>query len=390
MSAPEDPNDLPRVLGVFPPEDRPAPGPLLLLVGGVHGNEGGGIHAIRRVFDALERLQPRLRGRVVGIVGNRQALAAGERYLDEDLNRLWTDAEVLRLEREGPRTREGGEQAEVLAVLRRFLATGPERAVLMDLHSTSAEGSPFAIMSDSLQNRRVARALGVPLLLGLEERVDGTLLSWFSEEGHVAFCLEGGQSGLDSTVDHHVAAIWVTLVSAGLVPAADVPELEEHRETLATTAWGLPEFCEVLYRFEVPEDAEFRMVPGYTNFHIVTQGVQLATLTRDGEVRDVRCPQDGLLIMPRYQGQGTDGFFLGREIPGWALSLSAWLRRLRLGWALWLLPGVRRDATRSRGLVVDGRIARWRTLEILHLFGYRRYGREGHRLFFLRRPDALS
>ena len=94
--------------------------------------------------------------------------------------------------------------------------------------------------------------------------------------------------------------------------------------------------------------------------------------------------------MPRYQGQGDDGFFLGTEVPTWALRLSATVRTMRFGPLLRAMPGVSKDPDRPRGLIVDRRIARWRTVEILHLFGYRRCAAEGERLYFLRRPDRLA
>jgi hypothetical protein len=92
--------------------------------------------------------------------------------------------------------------------------------------------------------------------------------------------------------------------------------------------------------------------------------------------------------MPRYQALGDDGFFLGREVRPFWLSLSGWLRRARLSWSLRLLPGVRHDRARPGELVVNRSIARWFTFEILHLFGYRWRSREGRLVRFVRRRDA--
>jgi len=390
--------NLPRVLGTYDPPgpstamDGPEGERLLVLVGGLHGNEPAGVRAIRTFFEQLEEHGLSPRGHVLGISGNRAALKQGKRYIDEDLNRLWNE-ETVRIDRPlpGPEaTVEAREQREILEALGDALARRPSRVTLLDLHSTSAEGSPFAIMSDTLQNRSVASALGIPIVLGLEERVQGTLLSWFSEMGHRALCVEGGQNAVPSTVDHHLAVIWITLVSGGFLDEEEVPGFEEHRERLQTTAWGLPDFCEIRFRYEVPDDAGFEMVPGYTNFHLVSRGMHLAYTAEDGVRREVRCPHDGQLIMPRYQGQGDDGFFLGTEVPTWALRLSATVRTMRFVPFLRAMPGVSKDPSRPRGLIVDRRIARWRTVEILHLFGYRRCAAEGEKLYFLRRPDRLT
>jgi succinylglutamate desuccinylase len=381
---------LPRVLGVHP-AGRSTGGTLLLVVGGLHGNEPAGVRAIRRVFAEIERAGLAVRGRVVGLVGNARALAQGERYLSTDLNRLWTEERLalLRGSSEPVRDPETLEQCALLEAFDEHLAGEWERVVLLDLHSTSAGGAPFAIVSDTLQNRPLAFALPVPVLLGLEERIEGTLLSWFADLGHVALCLEGGQNALPSTVDHLVAALWLTLVSTGLLRAEEAPDLATHRARLANSAGNLPPVVELRYRYAIAAGARFEMRPGFQNFQPVRRGEVLAQVDPGTGAREVQSPLDGRLLMPRYQTLGDDGFFLGREVRPLWLALSGWLRRRRLGWLPRFLPGVKRDRARPGELVVDRRIARWFTAEILHLFGYRWRAREGRRVRFVRRRDAV-
>ncbi len=394
----DDLQDLPRVLGVFPEpggdarggDERPGEvGTLLFVVGGIHGNEPSGVRAIRAVLDELRQRALPVRGRFVGLCGNAAALAQGRRFLEHDLNRLWTAARLEELERE-PGTDGAGEtreQRELFQVFRAHLAGDWERIALLDLHSTSAGGAPFSIMSDTLQNRPLAFALPVPVLLGLEERVQGTLLSWFADQGHVALCLEGGQNELPSTVDHHVAAIWIALVSTGLLREEDVPRLPAHRARLASAAQELPRVVAVRYRFGIPEGARFDMKSGFRNFQPVQRGEVLARVDAGEGEQEVPAPLSGRLLMPRYQALGDDGFFVGREVRPFWLVLSGWLRRLRLGWLPRCLPGVRRSPEEPGELVVDRRIARWFMAEILHLFGYRWRARSGSQVVFVRRPD---
>jgi succinylglutamate desuccinylase len=101
----------------------------------------------------------------------------------------------------------------------------------------------------------------------------------------------------------------------------------------------------------------------------------------------VLCPEDGLMLMPRYQGLGADGYFLVRAVsPRW-LQLSAMLRRRRLDRLVPLLPGVRRDATDPDRFLVDPRVARWQVINVFHLLGYRHVrARAGAVLFSRRRP----
>jgi len=384
---PADLLELPRELGVWPREGG-AGDTLLVLVGGLHGNEPAGVRAIRTVLAELERRALVLRGRVVGLVGNRAALAAGKRYLDTDLNRLWSPAAVERARQAGPCEYEAAEQRELLAVLERHLAAGPRNVVLLDLHSTSAGGAPFTLHSDTLRNRPLAFALPVPVLLGLEERVEGTLLAWFTDQGHAAVCLEGGQNDVPSTVDHHVAAIWLTLVSAGLLTPEQLPDLARHRARLANAACNLPAVVELRYRYGIAPGATFEMLPGFQNFQPVRRGEPLARVDAGTGVNEVASPLTGRMLMPRYQALGDDGFFLGREVrPAW-LTLSGLLRRAHLDWIVRTLPGVATVRERPGELSVDRRVARWFTVEILHLFGYRWQAREGRRVRFVRRRDT--
>jgi succinylglutamate desuccinylase len=380
---------LPRVLGVYPARGE-ARGTLLLVVGGVHGNEPAGVRAIRAVFAEIERLGLAVQGRVVGLVGNARALAQGKRFLATDLNRLWTDERMQTLgsTAEPVRDPEALEQLALLEAFQEHLAGAWERVVLLDLHSTSAGGAPFTIISDTLQNRPVAFALPVPVLLGLEERIEGTLLSWFADLGHVALCLEGGQNELFSTVENHVAALWLTLVSLGLLRAEDVPGLAALRARLENSARNLPSVVELRYRYGIAPGAQFEMKPGFQNFQPVRRGEVLARVDPGSGAREVQSPLGGRLLMPRYQALGDDGFFLGREVRPFWLDLSGWLRRAGLSWVPRLLPGVHRDRSRPAELVVDRRIARWLTVEVLHLFGYRWRSREGRKVRFVRRRDA--
>jgi succinylglutamate desuccinylase len=381
---------LPRVLGVRSGGGR-SRSTLVFLVGGVHGNEPAGVRAIQRVLAKLETHGAELGGRVVGLVGNARALAEGRRYLVSDLNRRWTEEHLatLRASDAPVQDAEALEQCALLEAFEEHLAGGFERVVLLDLHSTSAGGAPFTIISDTLQNRPFAFALPVPVLLGLEERIEGTLLSWFADLGHVAVCLEGGQNELPTTVEHHEAAIWLTLVAAGVLRAEAVPDLAAQRARLANSAAGLPRVVELRYRFAIPPGAVYEMRSGFQNFQPVRSGEELARLDAGAGPRAIQSPLSARILMPRYQAQGDDGFFLGREVRPFWLWLSGVLRRAGLAGCVRALPGVRRDARRAGELLVDRRIARFLTVEILHLFGYRWRAREGPVVRFVRRRDEV-
>jgi len=153
----------------------------------------------------------------------------------------------------------------------------------------------------------------VPLLLGLESVIAGTLIEHMGALGHATVLIEGGQNEAGTTVDHHEAAVWLTLAHAGVVAEADVPDLEGMRARLMRGARGLPSELEIGYCHRLEPDEPFRMLPGYANFDAVVEGQLLARAGPDF-AREVRAPWTGTLLMPRYQGQGLDGFFLGRRV----------------------------------------------------------------------------
>ena len=376
-----------RVLGRH---DQGRPGPCLILVGGLHGNEPEGAQAVQEVLETLEREQRPIAGSVLGLVGNRRALAGGVRYLKRDMNRSWAeglvapDLDVDELEGED------AECAELAQVLDQELRAARGPVVLLDLHSTSAGGAPFALFADTAVNRRLAQALPLPVLLGLEERIRGPLISLFSDLGHAALVVEGGRSGEALTCRHHVASIWLTLVASGAVSSAETPEALPSYELLEQATRDLPRYVEVEYAHAIGTNDRFVMAEGYLNFDSVELGDVVARVASGA----VRFPLSGYLLMPLYQGQGEDGFFLGREITRSWLSLSSWLRGRRdLEQLLPALPGVRSvvdaplGAGRTRALELDPRGVRPIVRTILTLFGYRRRRWSGPRLLVERRPE---
>jgi succinylglutamate desuccinylase len=181
----------------------------------------------------------------------------------------------------------------------------------LDLHSTSAPGVPFAMIPDEPGSRDLALALPLPVILGLLELVDSTLLVYMRRLGHVTLGIEAGQNDDERSVDHHEAALWLALVQTGILAASQVADLPRHRALLEAARGDLPHLMAVEHRHAIRELDAFRMVPGYTNVQRVRAGDILAH-DRQGPVRAAR---DGILMLPLYQAQGDDGFFFGREVP---------------------------------------------------------------------------
>lgn len=363
-----------------------SPGPTLLCVAGLHGNEPAGVLGLRRVFQTLERRGPLPRGELVGLAGNLTALRSGQRFCDTDLNRLWAPRRVTRLKREGPDQKAGVEaleQHELIQEMDKIFARARGPILVIDLHTTSGPGAPFAVLNDTLPNRRFALDFPVTVVLGVAENLGGTLLDYINVLGHVNVGFEAGQHEDPQAIAHAEAAIWVALAASEIIQDT-WPEVPRSRATLAAARGKLPRAVQVRYRHPVDAADRFRMEPGFQNFESVQLG-QLLARDREGEIRSKSA---GRLLMPLYQHLGEDGFFVIREFnPIW-LRISAILRRLRLDSVVRWLPGVRRHPKRPDTLVVDRRLARWHSLDFLHLLGFRKQRAVGHLIFISRRDGA--
>lgn len=346
------------------------PGPTLIILGGIHGNEPAGVIAADRVLRRIQGLSYSLRGEVVFFKGNTRALDRRVRYIDADLNRQWTPANA-RISESGKGvlsdTSEVLERGELLVALREVVSRARGDIYFVDLHTTSAHGKPFATVGDTLRNRRFALKFPLPIVLGLEEQIDGTLLEYINNLGAITMGVEAGQHEAITSVDHHEAVIWNATVATGNFLFGDLAEFSHHR-ALLRRAGGGRRVVEVRHRHAIAPEDDFRMKPGFTNFQPVRRGQVLATDRRG----DITAGETGLIMLPLYQALGNDGFFLGREVKQFWLSLSALLRNLKVGHYVHLLPGVRRDPRNENFLIINTRIARILPLQILHLLGFRR------------------
>ncbi len=367
-------------------------GATLVIVAGLHGNEPAGVLGAMRVIRALrEERSRRLQGRVVFLTGNRAALSVGVRFLDRDLNRAWT-SERLRTLRMGARpglpestAREDREQRELLAELDRIIgAAGPTYA--LDLHTTSGPDGVFTTIGDTLENRDLAQFLPVPLVLGLEELVEGTLHEYLGERGVPSLAFESGQHEEPEAIDRAEAAIWLLLVGLRLLPESAVPEIGKARGQLVPIGEAFPKVLEFRHRHELREGDGFRMRPGFRSFQRLRAGTVVGDDLRGG----VSMPEDGRILMPLYQSQGSDGFFVVREFKVFWLRLSRVLRGLGVGRFVHWLPGIREHPSIPGALDVNKRVARWYALQVLHLLGFRRQLDDGDRLVVLRRGKRAA
>ena len=373
----------PRVIGRL---GDPSAGPTLMVFGAVHGNEPAGYRAMTSLFAGLDESKIQLRGAVIGLVGNRRALAEGVRFVQEDLNRLWLSEAVEKIRGTQPLLAELEEARDLYREIENVLATAAGPVYALDIHTTSGPGPAFVVFDDALQNRELALELEVPRVLGIEEELEGTLIDYLNARGVRTAAFEAGQHDDPASVEQADAAIWVAMRASGVLGRSHEAEVELARQRLAAAARGLPNLFEVKYRHAIKPGSGFEMKPGLKGFQLVLKGEPVASEFG----APVRVPQGGRLLMPLYQAQGEDGYFIIRPVWTPWLALSARLRRLRFERFVHWLPGVRRLDDSGSEIEVNLKVARWLPLDFFHLLGFRRVGTVGPHLFLKRRDEPVE
>lgn len=313
----------PRIIGHYQGQEA---GPLVIAIGGTHGNEPAGVRALERLFELLDE-EPKINpgfvfaGELLALRGNLEALARGQRFLDADLNRSFDPDRIQHLRRQRATPFEQAdatsEENEILALLDAIEIAVDESAAteitLLDLHTTTADGGIFTITADDPASLELGSELYAPVILGMLDGVEGTTLHYFrddrlgAERKLTALTFEAGQHDDPASVDRALAATINLLRALGCVQSADVRTL--HDEVLQQYARELPLTTRLAYAHRIGAEDGFRMRPGYVNFQPVAAGDILAE-DRNGPVR---APISGYILMPLYQTLGNEGFFIVQD-----------------------------------------------------------------------------
>jgi succinylglutamate desuccinylase len=280
-------------------------------------------------------------------------------------------------------TAELAEQRDLLAAIRAEVRSARGPIYVLDLHTTSSESIPFTTLGDTLQNRALALALPIPVVLGLEEQIDGAMLQYFDRLGWRSIGVEGGAHGSEASVDAHEDAVWLILDDLGIIPADRHADIRRRRTRLGQETRGLPRVVDVRYRHEISPSDGFAMKPGYRNFAPI-RALQALGTDRNGPVL---APLRGRVFLPLYQKQGDDGFFVVRRVhPAW-LAVSRTLRRAGADrFATWI-PGVQHHPSRSDAVILAPWARNRLVIGILHLMGFNAR-RERGSLLMIRRIES--
>ena len=278
-------------------------GPLLIFIGGLHGNEAMGVEALEHVFGAPEVVTRFSNGRAIALRGNLEALKLNVRFLDFDLNRMW---DVKHFKRAHDYQVHELKELQALREVIEAEMEGHEGPIfLFDLHTTSAPTIPFIVTKSVPENQGLLSSFNLPYITGLHGHLDGTMLEWMCEKGYCGMAFEAGQHHSKTSWIKHEAFVKLAMHVSGVLKLGSDEE-QEVRQRLADELAPAHAHFELIKRYKIGPDEAFKMEPGFSNFQRIFKGEVLAT----NQKGDIVSELDGNIFMPLYQKQGSDGFFI--------------------------------------------------------------------------------
>jgi succinylglutamate desuccinylase len=293
-----------RIIGEY---SSGKPGPLLFVTAGIHGNEPSGVFALKEVFKQLENTKPEIEGKIVGVSGNQKALNENKRYIDEDLNRTWTEENI---QKNDPQTHEHKEMFEIIKVLNEYSEKEHTKRYFLDCHTTSSASLPYVSVQEVNDNDDWAHNFPTYIIRGFSDIITGDIDHYLSRTGMTGFVFEAGQHTDDTSEENHEGVIWLALKEANKLDLSKISTYPECVERFSKKNAPDQKTFEIIHRHGLEDGDTFKMKEGYENFQKIEKGELLAEQNDE----KVYSEWDAYIFMPLYQSQGNDGFFVVQDV----------------------------------------------------------------------------
>ena len=140
----------------------------------------------------------------------------------------------------------------------------------------------------------------------------GTTLHYFTEANlgvdTMAITFESGQHDEELSVNRAIAGIICLMKEINSVKEEDVENY--HEKIIKKYSENLPQLTTLVEHFPISEEDEFEMLPGFLNFQEIKKNQLLAYCNS----KPITSKKEGLILMPLYQQQGEDGYFIVQKI----------------------------------------------------------------------------
>jgi len=285
--------------------DSGVPGPHVMINALTHGNEVCGAIAVADLLDL--GLRPR-RGRLTLAFANVDAYRRfdpaspdASRFVDQDLNRVWTEAILDDAARDSSELRRARQLRPVLDTV----------DFLLDLHSMHERSAPLSVCGPLDKGIALARRLGTPAWIVSDEgHPEGRRMRDYAGFGDPdspknALLVECGQHWEAAAVDVARDVTGRFLILHGIVEAADLPPAWRRGQPAATRVVRVTEPV-------VASSMDFRFAGNYTGLETFQEAGSVIGW-RDGEPVTTPYP-DCVLVMPslRQLRPGVTVVRLGR------------------------------------------------------------------------------
>ena len=249
------------------------PGPCVVVMGGVHGNEKIGVQIIEAL--KLELFNEKICGEIYLIIGNPKAVTENKRFIDLDLNRLFGDD----FSNSNYEEKRAFEIAEFLA----------KADFLLDIHSTIKKSIPFVYCGNTQKHFSLAKILATKYIvspsLALKKTGFGACADNFVDRhGGVGLTYECGWSEDNSMFDKAFSKTKQFLKTLGVAFS---------KESLAKTS-KQPAQLEIFSKI-IAESKNFTFTNEYNNFDFINEEQKIAT---DGN-KAIYAKKDSYIIFPK-------------------------------------------------------------------------------------------
>lgn len=336
--------------------------PSILFFCCVHGNEKAGYLALQSFFEHIQEFKDLIEGNIYAIFGNQEAYLQNARFIDKDLNRIWTQSHIQAASRKN-NVSEYNELVEMYTTLYALLKKSKNKVYAIDLHTTSGPTKPFIIMNDALKNRAFVRDLGYPVIFNVETFIEGALLNLLNDLGHVSLAFEGGEHYAEHSVEEIKSFCYKMLFHTNLMKAEDLQKMGINKNVYKNKN---AHYFEMIFRQALQPKDKFEMCGNYVNFQKLKKGERIAWLNN----QDIYAPKAYQIFMPLYQNKGEDGFFYVQHINRFKLKVARLLRNINLDNVLTILPGVNKENFYS--LSIPKSIEKYIPKRFLFALGYRK------------------
>ncbi len=354
--------------------------PSILFFCCIHGNEKAGYEALRSFFDHILKHKELIKGNIYGIFGNQEAFLHEYRFVDKDLNRIWTKSHI-KASTQNHKVSEYFELEDIYNSLYDILSRNRSTVYSVDLHTTSGPTKPFIVMNDSLNNRAFVRNLGYPVIFNVESYIEGALLNLLNDLGHISLAFEGGEHYSAASVKELKIFCYKTLYHSGVVSAEDLVSIGIDEKYFRSKP---AKYFEMIFRQDLKPTDQFEMVGNYLNFQKLKKGERIATLNG----RNVLSPKSYQIFMPLYQKKGEDGFFYVRRINTFKLKIARILRNWNAERILTILPGI--NKVNFYTLSIPKAIVKFIPKRFLFALGYRKSVEvDSDKLYFTKQERKL-